>query len=71
MFTIGNPWNCTTNLKWLLQTKGEQVADRDEMWCDDIKYHGRPLMAVMQFKMVCFMLEFIKDDRLLKFKLLL
>lgn len=49
---VGNPWNCTSNLKWLLQTKGEQVADRDEMYCNDSKYQGRPLMAVMQFKKV-------------------
>ncbi|KAJ6649368.1 Protein singed wings 2, partial [Pseudolycoriella hygida] len=51
LFLAGNPWNCTTNLKWLLnQTKGEHVTDRNILKCTDLKYGGRPLLTVMQFK---------------------
>lgn len=51
LYLAGNPWNCTSNLKWLLnQTKGEHVADRNILKCTDLKYGSRPLLTVMQYK---------------------
>lgn len=46
----GNKWNCTRNMKWLLKFEGQKVADKDVMKCVDLKYTGRPLLTVMDFK---------------------
>ncbi|XP_055694878.1 protein singed wings 2 [Lutzomyia longipalpis] len=55
MYLSGNKWNCTRNMKWLLtydeNGRGQRVADRELMRCVDFKYSGRPLLAVMDFKL--------------------
>ncbi|GAB0086504.1 Cytoplasmic phosphatidylinositol transfer protein 1 [Sergentomyia squamirostris] len=55
MFLSGNKWNCTRNMKWLLtfdeNDRGKRVADKELMRCVDFKYSGRPLLAVMDFKL--------------------
>lgn len=42
-------------MKWLLtydeNDRGKRVADKEQMRCVDYKYSGRPLLAVMDFKM--------------------
>lgn len=48
----GNPWNCTRNLKWLLnETRAFAVADRDQMRCADWKYRDRPVLTIMHYKL--------------------
>ena len=38
-------------MKWLLKfDEGQRVADKDQMKCVDMKYTGRPLLRVMDFK---------------------
>lgn len=38
-------------MKWLLKfDEGQKVADKDLMRCVDLKYTGRPLLTVMDFK---------------------
>lgn len=49
----GNPWNCTRNLKWLLnETRAHNVVDREQMRCADWKYKGRPVLTIMHYKLV-------------------
>uniref|UniRef100_A0A1A9WC71 CCZ1/INTU/HSP4 first Longin domain-containing protein n=1 Tax=Glossina brevipalpis TaxID=37001 RepID=A0A1A9WC71_9MUSC len=50
---LGNPWNCTRNLKWLLTSdKGYIVTDRRDLLCYDRKYKERHLLTVMNYKMI-------------------
>lgn len=50
---IGNPFNCTKDLSWFLNSnKNKQIIDRDKLFCTDINYAGRPVLTVMQFKLV-------------------
>lgn len=50
MYLSNNLWNCTRNMKWLLKFDEAKVADKDLMKCVDLKYTGRPLLIVMDFK---------------------
>lgn len=50
---LGNPWNCTRNLKWLLTwEKADIVTDRRDLLCHDRKYKDRHLLTVINYKMV-------------------
>lgn len=49
----GNPWNCTKNIKWLLDEENNctlVVTDRNNLTCHDQNFGGKHLLTVMQFK---------------------
>lgn len=53
IYLKGNSWNCTKNLKWIAFDESKfEIVDRNELNCSDQKYRGRPMLTVMNYKLV-------------------
>lgn len=47
----GNQWDCKTNLKWIVTNEYKfEITDKQRMNCSDVKYRGRPVELVMNYK---------------------
>lgn len=52
-FSADNSFNCTRHLKWMaLRDLKFDISDKHVIQCVDNKYKGRPLITVMNFKLV-------------------
>lgn len=53
MYLSSNPWNCSRNFKWLLNSaKARRIVDRNQLECMDSRFVGRPLLTITQYKQV-------------------
>jgi hypothetical protein len=48
----GNPWDCTSDLTWLVDEAGNssvarRVVDRDKMICNNETYPKKPVLPIM------------------------
>lgn len=53
LYLQSNAWNCTKNLKWITFDEPKfEIMDRHYLNCTDQKYKGRPMLTVMNYKLV-------------------
>lgn len=53
LFLLGNQWDCTKTMKWLLQSEhANLIADLQKLKCYDKKYYSRPICTVMEYKKI-------------------
>ena len=53
VFLFGNLWDCTKNLKWIATNDYKfDIVDKEMMNCSDQKYRARPILTVMNYKMI-------------------
>lgn len=53
VFLFGNFWDCTKNLKWIATNDYKfDIIDKEMMNCSDQKYRARPILTVMNYKMI-------------------
>ena len=53
VYLEGNAWNCTKNLKWMAFDEAKfEIMDKNRLNCTDQKYKGRPIVTVMNYKLV-------------------
>lgn len=53
VFLFGNFWDCTKNLKWIATNDYKfDIVDKEMMNCSDQKYRARPILTVMNYKMI-------------------
>lgn len=49
----GNPWNCSKNMKWIMQnSKARRIGDYEHLQCVDSSFKNQSISNVMRIKKV-------------------